>query len=73
MPATHLTASMRTIRAHLGHQVTVEVAHDVVKELALRIGTASATSEDERLAERLKKATGLSPADLARYAEDWGG
>jgi hypothetical protein len=69
--AFHLTASMRVIRAHQRRPaLTVQDAHETVKELAPRLGTGAATLEDQALEEKLKKATGLSVAELARFAEE---
>jgi hypothetical protein len=72
MPATHLTASMRVIRAHLGKgPIAADAAHDIVKELALRVGSGRATSEDESLAAALQKATHCTLAELAALARQW--
>jgi len=71
-PAKHLTASMRVIRSHQHRPaLTVQDAHEAVKDLALRLGGGTATDEDQALAEKLKKATGASVADLTHIAEDW--
>lgn len=73
-PAKHLTMTMRVLRFHLARPaLTVGDAHDQVKELALRLGTGEASKDDEVLEAKLKKATGVSVAELARYAEDWPG
>jgi rRNA-processing protein FCF1 len=70
--ALHLTASMRVLRAHQHRPaLTVQDAHDAVKELALRLGSGTATREDQALEEKLRKATGVEIAELARHAEDW--
>ena len=70
--ATHLTASMRVLRFHLARPtLTVSDAHTAVKELALRLGTDEATKDDQVLEEKLRKATGVSVADLAHFAEHW--
>jgi hypothetical protein len=71
-PAKHLTASMRVLRFHLHRPaLTVEDAHEAVKELALRLGTGEATADEHVLEEKLKKATGVSVAELVHFAEDW--
>lgn len=68
----HLTATMRVLRFHHARPaLTVADAHDEVKQLALRLGTGGADRDDEVLEEKLRKATGVSVADLARFAEDW--
>ena len=70
--ATHLTATMRVLRFHLARPtLTVGDAHDQVKELALRLGAGEPTRDDLVLEEKLRKATGVNAADLARFAEDW--
>jgi hypothetical protein len=70
--ALHLTASMRVLRSHLHRPaLVVEDAHQAVKQLALRLGTGESTADDLVLEEKLKKATGVSVAELARFAEDW--
>jgi hypothetical protein len=68
----HLTASMRVLRAHQ-HRPTLKVAEapELVKELALRLGTGDATVDDLVLEEKLRKATGVGVAELAQFAEDW--
>jgi hypothetical protein len=38
---------------------------------ALRLGTGESTADDLVLEEKLKKATGVSVAELAHFAEDW--
>lgn len=72
MAATHLTASMRVIRTHLRQRhVSVGVAQDVVKELALRLAMDRGQEGDEKLAEQLRRATGCNPSELAAYSEEW--
>jgi hypothetical protein len=72
MLTTHLTASMRVLRSHQRRPaLTVVDARDMVKELTLRLGTGAASREDHVLEAKLKKATGVEVAELARYAEDW--
>jgi len=39
--------------------------------LALRLGTNEATKEDQVLEDKLRKATGVSVAELAHFAEHW--
>ena len=71
-PAKHLTASMRVIRSHQHRPaLTVQDAHEAVKDLALRLGNGTMTAEDQALDEKLRKATGVSVAELAQFAEDW--
>ena len=68
----HLTATMRVLRFHLARPaLTVAEAHDKVKELALRLGTDEATKDDQVLEDKLRKATGVSVAELAQLAENW--
>jgi len=63
---------MRVLRFHLARpSLTVTEAHDKVKELALRLGTDEATKDDQVLEEKLRKATGVSVAELADFAEHW--
>ena len=63
---------MRVLRAHQHRPaLTVQDAHEAVKDLALRLGTDAATVEDQVLEEKLKKATGVSVSELARFAEHW--
>lgn len=72
MPATHLTASMRAIRAHAKQRhISVDSARDEIKRLALRVASGGVTREDERLAAALIKATGCTVAELAVLTEDW--
>jgi hypothetical protein len=71
-PAKHLTASMRVIRAHQHRPALVVAdAQEAVKELALRLARKAATPDDLVLKEKLRKATGISVSELARYAEEW--
>jgi hypothetical protein len=51
--------------------LTVSDAHTAIKELSLRLGTGEATEDDEVLAEKLQKATRISVAGLAHFAERW--
>lgn len=70
--ATHLTASMRVIRAHLKmRHVTVQDAHDDVKALALRAVDGTLHEDDARLIAKLEKACGCSLSELAIYADGW--
>jgi hypothetical protein len=70
MAATHLTATMRVLRAHFARPALVVAdAHDHVMLLALRVGTGEATKDDQVLEEKLRKATGVSVAELAAFAE----
>jgi hypothetical protein len=63
---------MRVLRFHYARPaLTTADAQDAVKKLALRVGTDEATREDGVLEEKLRKATGVSLADLARFAENW--
>lgn len=72
--AQHLTASMRVLRAHQHRPALIVAdAHEAVKELAYRLGTDAATPDDLVLEEKLRKATGVSVAELAHFAEDWPG
>jgi len=70
--ARHLTASMRVMRFHFARPaLTVAEAHDNVKELAQRLGTDEATKDDQVLAAKLEKMTGVGIAELAKAAEQW--
>lgn len=70
--ATHLTATMRVLHFHLGRpSVTAADAQERIKRLALELGTGEPTKDDLVLEEKLRKATGVSVAELARFAEDW--
>jgi hypothetical protein len=70
--ATHLTATMRVLRFHLNRPaLSVQDAHDAVKELALRLGAGEPSRDDQGLEFKLRRATGVSVAELARFAEDW--
>lgn len=72
MPATHLTATTRVLRAHYRRPaIDGAEAHDMVKVLALRLGRGDPSKDDLVLEEKLRKATGVSIADLAGFAEDW--
>jgi hypothetical protein len=72
LEALHLTASMRVLRFHLHRPaLTVEDAHNLVKELAPWLGTGKATADDLALEEKLKNATGVTPAEVGKQAEDW--
>jgi len=68
----HLTATTRVMRVHFARpSFTVAEAHDKVKELALRLGTEETSKDDLVLEEKLRKATGVSVAELAKFAEHW--
>ncbi len=70
----HLTAVTLVIRKHTGQRhIRAAAATEIVKELALRLGTGDAQSADLALAEQLKRATGCSVGELAVYADEWGG
>ncbi len=63
---------MRVLRSHFhGPVLDVEDTHQVLKELALRFGTNATASVDLVVDEKLKKATGVDVAELARYAKNW--
>ena len=63
---------MRVLRFQLARPtLTVTEAHNKVKELALRLGTDEPTKDAQVLEDKLKKATGVSVAELAKHAEDW--
>jgi len=51
--------------------VTQGDAHDKVKDLAHSLGTQEATKDDVVLEEKLRKANGVSVAELAHFAENW--
>jgi hypothetical protein len=60
------------MRAHFARPAfTIADAHESIKELALRLGTGEASKDDQVLEEKLRKATGVSVAELAHFAEDW--
>ena len=68
----HLTAAMRVLRFHLNRPaLSVQDAHDIVKELALRVGEGDPSRVDQVLEFKLRRATGVSVAELARLAEEW--
>ena len=52
-------------------RVSVDVARDTVVEAAKRVAEGSVTPEVETLRLRLEKATGVSVAELASYADQW--
>ena len=71
-PARHLTAAMKVVRAHQRRRhVTVDDARRGVQEAALRLAQGASGPETETLAWKLEKATGVSIAELAIFAEDW--
>ena len=68
----HMTAAMRVLRFHVNRPaLSVQDAHDIVKELAVRVGEGVLSREDQVLEFKLRRATGISAADLARLAEGW--
>lgn len=72
MAATHLAATLRVVASHLKvRHTTAEIAHDVVKEAAYAMAIVAAGPETRTLVQRLEKATGVSIAELAIYAENW--
>ena len=70
--AKHLTATTRVLRTHFARPAfLITEAAPKVKELALLLGTGEPTKDDLVLEEKLRKATSVSIADLAHFAEDW--
>ena len=68
----HMTAAMRVLRFHVNRPaLSVQDAHDIVKELAVRVGEGVLSREAQVLEFKLRRATGISTADLARLAEGW--
>jgi rRNA-processing protein FCF1 len=63
---------MRVLRSHQHRPaLTVQDAQEAIKDLALRLSSGAVTLEDQALEEKLKKATGISVAELAHFAVDW--
>lgn len=52
-------------------RISVELARDPVRELALKAGQAAELERDQKLREELENATGLPIADLATLADAW--
>lgn len=72
MPELHITRSQRSIDKHLGmRRITVGLARDTVKELALKAGETAELKRDRKLRQELEKATGLPIAELATLADAW--
>jgi hypothetical protein len=70
--ALHLTATMRVLRFHYARpSITVADACEIIKRLALRVGTGDPSRDDQALEEKLRKATGVTVAELANLAEGW--
>jgi len=63
---------MKVLRAHQRRRhVTVSDARQAVKDAAYLTGIGEPGPETQTLVARLEKATGVSIAELAYFAEDW--
>ena len=71
--AAHLLATMRVLRFRYARpSLSIQDAHNAVQELAVRLDTGEPPRDDDLvLEETLRKATGVSVAELAHVAEDW--
>jgi hypothetical protein len=71
--AVHLLATMRVLRFRYGRpSLSIQDAHDAVKELATRLGKGEPPRDaDLVLEETLRRATGIGARELAQFAEDW--
>jgi hypothetical protein len=71
--AAHLLATMRVLRFRYSRpSLSIQDAHDAVKGLAVRLRTGDPPRDDDLvLEETLRKATGVSVAELAHVAEHW--
>lgn len=68
----HLAASLQVVRLHQRRRhVSIDDARSAVLEAAERIAEGVAGPENEALAAKLEKATGVGIAELAKAAEKW--
>jgi len=70
--ALHLAASLQVVRLHTRRRhITIDDARRAVLEAAERIAQGVAGPENESLAAKLEKVTGVGIAELAKAVEQW--